>query len=133
MAGRIGRVGCALSLAGVLLAPSRVLAATDGELCESTKLKAASTFAQCRGKVDSVDAKSPDAAKRQASYDKCEANLVKAYAKAENKYGTECPTVGDVTDVRDYLWHAGGPETENKIQYVPERVADLLKETPRPD
>lgn len=103
MAGRIGRVGCALSLAGVLLAPSGVLAATDGELCESAKLKAAGTFAQCRGKADSVDAKSPDATKRQASYDKCEANLAKAYAKAENKYGAECPTVGDVTDVRDYL------------------------------
>jgi hypothetical protein len=103
MAGRIGRVGCALSLAGVLLAPSMAIAATAGELCESAKLKAAGTFARCRGKADSTYAVKGDAVKRQAAYDKCEASLAKAYAKAENKHGAECPTVGDVTDVRDYL------------------------------
>lgn len=103
MAGRIDRVGCALALAGVLLVPSSGLAATDGALCESAKLKAASTFAQCRGKADSKYAAKGDAAKRQESYDKCEANLVKAYGNAEGKYDPECPTVGDVTDVRDYL------------------------------
>jgi hypothetical protein len=31
------------------------------------------------------------------------------------------------------LWDAGGSDTEDKIRYVLERVADLLQETPRQD
>ena len=77
--------------------------AQPAELCEAAKLKAASTFSQCRLKSDSVYAKTGDVTKREALYTKCDESLVKSYGAAESKYGAECPTLGDVTDVRDYL------------------------------
>jgi len=98
------RILFVLAAAWQLLAtPPAWAGAQPAELCEAAKLKAASTFSQCRLKSDSVYAKTGDVTKREALYTKCDESLVKSYGAAESKYGAECPTLGDVTDVRDYL------------------------------
>lgn len=78
-------------------------ATTAEQLCESAKVKATSSFAQCRLKADSSFAKTPDMVKREAAYGKCEAGLAKGFQAAEIKYGEACPGLGDFWMIRDYL------------------------------
>jgi len=112
--------------------PLAFAGASPAQLCEAAKLKAASTFAQCRIKADSVYAKSAqtatDTAKRDAAYVKCDAALVKAYATAEAKYVMSCPSVGDVDAVKGYLTQCSadvGDATGTGGAPVPDYVADL--------
>lgn len=82
-------------------------AATLAALCESAKLKAASTYSLCRGKADAAYAKSSrseaDRVKQGAAYRMCDDSLVKAYGVAEGRFGLQCPTTGDVESVRVFL------------------------------
>jgi len=78
-------------------------ASTPAQSCEVAKLNASSSFALCRSRADSRYAMSADASAREAAYAKCEDWIVRAYGRAEYKYGTACPTKGDVRDVMAYL------------------------------
>lgn len=101
-----------VSLGLVIALPGAAPAAGPEQLCASAKLKAATSFAQCRGKADSSFAKSAktpaDAAKRDGAYGKCSGAMVKAYGTAEAKYPEDCPTVGDVDAVMNYLTQCTG-------------------------
>jgi hypothetical protein len=78
-------------------------AASDAQKCEAKKEGAQATFAKCRLKADAAYAKKLDAAKLADKHNQCDSQLGDAYAKAESKYGGECPTTGDESAVDAYL------------------------------
>ena len=90
-----------------VVTPASALAASSASLCESAKLKAATSYYQCRGKADSAYAKSArtpsDLQKRSGAVAKCDDALSKSYAFAEARFGADCPTSGEVDSVRGHL------------------------------
>lgn len=76
---------------------------TAAQSCESAKEKAAGKDAQCRLVAASVYALSPgaqaDVDKRDAAYAKCQSKMTDAYAKADAKYGADCPVPGNTAIV----------------------------------
>lgn len=110
-----------------LITPAGVLATSSARLCESAKLKAATSYYQCRGKADAVYAKSArtqvDLQKRDGAVVRCDDALSKAYASAEERFGADCPTNADVESIRGHL-----------MQCADEVVASLWPEpTPTPE
>ncbi|MEY4949979.1 MAG: hypothetical protein RL698_2190, partial [Pseudomonadota bacterium] len=86
-----------------VLAPAIVHAAMDADLCRVAKMKAGSAYHGCRCKAQATHVKSAgapaDDSKRDAAYLACDTALVGAYGAAESRYGSACPTNGDVDSV----------------------------------
>jgi len=86
-----------------VLAPAIVHAAMDADLCRVAKMKAGSAYHGCRCKAQATHVKSAgapaDDSKRDAAYLACDTALVGAYGAAESRYGSACPTSGDVDSV----------------------------------
>ncbi len=72
-------------------------AATDEQKCEAAKLSTASKYAACRSKVDKkfVLSATPQ------DYTKCIDKFNGKWSDTETKYGIECPTSGDTTEVNN--------------------------------
>ena len=112
------RIVALAAVAGMALQPSEASAIDPGPKCESLKLKFSAKQAKCRGNVFSKSMKkveAPDAAKLA----KCDDKFNLGFAKAEEKGGVDCPTIGDaatieaildacIDDVRDDLGGAPG-------------------------
>lgn len=98
---------------------------------DSSSLKAASTFSQCRGKADASYARSAgtpsDSGKRDAAYVKCDDGLVKGYAAAEIRYGSDCATPGDVDEAKTYLTQCADDLGASVVRggSVPDYVAEI--------
>lgn len=93
-------MGVMARMLGFLLAAAAIpgaaaAAPTAAQSCESAKEKAAGKAAQCRLVAAGVFAVSAgaqsDVDKRDASYAKCQSKMSDAYAKADAKYGVNCP------------------------------------------
>jgi len=72
---------------------------TAAQKCESFKLKHTGKYVFCRMKADSKAAKKGEA----PDYTKCDDKIVDKFDEAESKWGTECPTSGDVGDIQDQV------------------------------
>lgn len=90
-------------LAAVAIPGAADAAPTAAQSCESAKEKAAGKAAQCRLVAAGVFAVSPgaqaDVDKRDAAYAKCQSKMSDAYAKADARYGANCPVPGNTSIV----------------------------------
>ncbi len=86
-----------LSITSALLAGVAAAAGpTDAQKCEADKLRRTAKYAFCRMKAESKFAKKGDSAKLTSDLAKCDAKITGKFAKAEARWGGECPTTGDV-------------------------------------
>jgi len=92
------RVLIALLSGGTMLLQAGVAAAgpTDAQKCEADKLKRAGKYAFCRMKAESKAVKKGQA----PDYTKCDTKLGDKFAKADLKWGGECPTTGDAGGIQ---------------------------------
>jgi hypothetical protein len=88
-------------MAGVLLSAGAAAAGpSDAEKCEADKLKRAGKHAFCLMKAQSKFVRSGDAARLASDITKCDAKITGKFAKAETRWGAECPTTGDVAAIQ---------------------------------
>lgn len=90
---RIALMASLLLLAGATVAPA---AATNAQKCAASKMKASSKYGSCRLSADAKAAKDGVA----ADYTKCDAKQASSFAKADEKYGVDCPTSADAASVK---------------------------------
>jgi len=76
--------------------PSPATAVTDADKCQADKLKRAGQYNVCRLKADGKGIKKGD----PPDYTKCDEKIAEKFSAAETKYGAECPTSGDVTNIQ---------------------------------
>jgi hypothetical protein len=90
-----------LALAGVGLLWGGIALAgpTDAEKCQADKIKRAGWYNFCRMKAESKGVKKSEA----PDFTKCDDKIVAKFDKAETKWGPECPTSGDVEDIKDVV------------------------------
>ncbi|MBM4246791.1 MAG: DUF1566 domain-containing protein [Deltaproteobacteria bacterium] len=95
----------ACTAATVLLAVVTAASAapTPAELCSAAVELASSKFAACRMKAESTFFKTGLAEKRTADLGKCATKFLDAFAKAETRYGVDCPMVEAKEDFEAYL------------------------------
>jgi hypothetical protein len=80
----------------ILFSAASAWAASPGEKCESSKLKAQSKYTGCRLKADAIAVVKGTA----ADYAKCVEKITSSYEKAEAKAGAGvCPSEGDLNEV----------------------------------
>ena len=84
-----------VATAWVLSFAGMASAVTDAEKCEAGT-KAAGKYGSCRLKAEAKAVKTGQA----PEYTKCENKVAKKFGAAETKYGVECPTSGDMADIR---------------------------------
>lgn len=90
--------------------------AGPAEQCEAAKLKASGKKAECLldAEADSVKDEEP------ANTARCVKNFEAAFAAAENRWGQDCPTLGDVNEV------------EALVDFCRDEVAAALSGSPPP-
>ena len=97
-------IACTLGTALLALAAGPVGAApTPAQLCSSAVELAASKYAGCRLKAESVFSKTGLVDKRTADLGKCSSRFLDAYGKAQTRYGVACPMVDASADFETYL------------------------------
>jgi len=96
-------VALATAIVIVPLAPSSAWATTDADLCLAAKESAAAAYANCRLMAQSRFAKTSDSDRLSATLAKCSAKLFKGFQVAEERYGTSCSAIGDVTTTQTFL------------------------------
>lgn len=91
------RIYVAAATAVLLVQATMAMAGpTESEKCEADKLKRTGGYSSCRMKADSKAVKKATV----ADYEKCDLKLADSFAKADDKYGLECPTSDDVDDIQ---------------------------------
>jgi hypothetical protein len=97
-------IACTLATALLALAAGTAGAApTPAQLCSSSVELAASKFAGCRLKAESVFSKTGLTDKRTADLAKCSSKFLDAYGKAQTRYGVACPMVDAAGDFEQFL------------------------------
>jgi hypothetical protein len=76
---------------------------TPADLCSSSVELTSSKFAACRLKAESVFSKTGSATKRTADLAKCSTKFLADFAKAQTRYGVNCPMVEPKEDFEAYL------------------------------
>lgn len=84
------------ALGALLIHTTDGAAATEAVKCTVAKMKATAQYTSCRLSADAKAATTGD----PASYDTCDTKQLAAFAKAELKYGLDCPTTGDQAGIR---------------------------------
>jgi hypothetical protein len=76
--------------------PVVATAATNAQKCEAKKNQIAGKYAACREKAVAKGIKKDE----PPDFTKCVEKFDKLWDKAETKWGTECPTLGDANDIK---------------------------------
>lgn len=94
-----------LVLAVALPIADRAALAAPGasDLCAAAKLVAASRYAECSLRTEARFARNGDAGRREAALADCASRLSAGYRRAEARFGSACPTLGDVAGAEDFL------------------------------
>lgn len=87
----------------VPIADRAALAANAGDLCAAAKLVAASRYAECSLRAEARFARTGDTSRRQAALLDCATRLAAGYRRAEARFGSACPTLGDAADAEGFL------------------------------
>lgn len=86
------------------LADRAAFAAPDaGDLCAAAKLVAAARYAECSLRGEARFARTGDAGRRDAALVDCATRLAAGYRRAEARFGSICPTLGDAADAEGFL------------------------------
>jgi hypothetical protein len=103
---RVRGWGKGIAVATVLLlgAGPATAAVSGAQKCEADKLLRTGKYLFCRLKAEARAVKTG----QLADYAKCDAALGEAFAKAETKYGVECPTSGDTAAMQGEATAAAG-------------------------
>ncbi len=102
------------SLAILLVIPSPSMAATTAQKCEAAKEIAAGVYSKCRLKAESQFTKTGDATRLSIALTKCSQKLSKNFDKADDRYGLDCPTLGDTATVEGFL----GATSDQLVTYL---------------
>lgn len=76
--------------------PAIAFAATDNQKCRAQKNKIAGKYSFCRQKAHAKSVKKEE----PPDFTKCVELFDKLWAKAESKWGTECQTLGDASEIK---------------------------------
>lgn len=89
----------AAAMSALVAVAAAAHAASDADMCESTKLKASGKFTSCSL---GTDAKAQTKGETPV-YTKCDEAQGSTFGKAEAKYGLDCPSQSDASSVRTSL------------------------------
>jgi hypothetical protein len=82
----------------LFVTPMTVHSQSEPSKCQGKKLKAAAKLALCKANLRAFDPQ-PEPPKLL----KCQTRFVRAFAKADDKYGDDCPALGDQAAVESIV------------------------------